>query len=420
MNKVRNSLKEALESNPVTASLLSVGVIFLMINPILSLLAEFTYIGFYYSFYGLIYRLYLFGIILSFAAGADLALTIAFGILAAVCLKSSMNYTNFNTFVNLVFYVCLTLFSFRNRKLNLTDKQSQTGTEKKRFCPECGKPLRSEAIFCPACGKECPVPSLISGRTQTAAASYSGSGKEVVMLCGSTMVLIFNILLSLDLLYNTFGRFSFITLLVHTPMIIICIGSWMVYAGCVSGKPKTSGFTVINTVLMLQQILATIPWGIGMLVGLLLVFAGDTASAVGFLVMLITGVALCFVTAYWNGMRRAALQAKKLLMGEETEWSSSLLVIILTIMSILKQVWVLFVQSGTNGTLGWIVNEIAQAVYDATGSYSIYSYAYQYLASVFGIENFGSSQMLAGALSISVPVCAVIILIMIRNHEKSI
>lgn len=45
-----------------------------------------------------------------------------------------------------------------------------------------------------------------------------------------------------------------------------------------------------------------------------------------------------------------------------------------------------FAQSSTNGTLRWRANEIAQAVYNATGSAYIPDYVQQYLTFVFGID----------------------------------
>lgn len=417
MEKLRKSLKDVLESNSLTATLLPAARGFLLIYPALFLLAKFTYINFYYSLSAVLYVLFILGVVFSFALGADLEMTIAFGLLAVSYLKTFLNYGyfDFNIFVYFAFYCILAVWSYGNMK---SQGRAEESGEALRYCPACGKQVRTQANFCPFCGAECRSSERKTEKLKTAAVDYTGPGREVVELCGGVTVLVFNLIFSAYLCCDTFQNFSFMTLLVQIPNIMICVGGWMLYASCSKGQPKTSGFTVINTVLLIRQIFATIPWIVVLIAGLLLLLAGESTTAIGFLVLLGDAIALSLVTMYWNGMRRATVQGRKLLRGEDTVWSSSLLVIVLTGFNVAGQLWSLFAQSGTSYMEARLADSIWQWTYEIIGNSIIADYVYQYLASILGLNRGSGLQTLASILSVSVPVCAIVILAKIRGYSQ--
>lgn len=411
MEKLRKNLRDVLESNSLTAALLPMGRGFLLIYPVLFLLLQYTYIKFFYSVEAILCVLFDLGVVFSFALGSDVALTVAFGMLAVSYLKTFLNYaySDFNALVYFVFYCVLAVWSYGNRKDQGRGKLDRASLQ---YCPTCGKQVRPQAKFCPFCGKECGSSRIITEKSKTAAMDYMGPGREVVDLCSSTMALVFNIIFSAYLFSDIFQNFSFMALLSQTLNIMICIGGWMLYASCSKGQPKTSGFTVINTVLLIRQIFATIPWVFLLIVGLFLLATGN-----GFMVLLVGVIVLSLVTLYWNRMRRTTVQGRKLLLGEDTVWNSSLMIIVLTGFSVAGQLGILLTQSGISYMTESIVNRSEQSIYEITGSSFIAHCVYQYLSSIFGLNNGNGLQTLASISGVAVPICAIVILVKIRNYS---
>lgn len=436
MENLRKNLKEMLLSNGVTGTLYPAGIVLILIYPALFLLQCIVYNNIIGQVTPIFYVLYLMGIMFCLSDNKDWAVGTAFAIKAAGYLICVCKNFTFNTFLNLFIYGGIAGFIIyhyvlRQQKTdyhtNVIQPQTVTGLS---HCTVCGKPVDESGRFCPFCGNAynykpdnilepiAPVYPNDQSRSRRSETVYNEPSGSVALFCGSAMVLVLSVLLSANILLNIIANHSFITVISQIPLIIICIGCWILYVSSLNGNLTTTGFTMINGSLLALCIISFVPCIVGFISGLLmLIKGGSDFVGFGFGVMLGCVILFGFFWLYWSGLRKPVTSARLILTGEKTQWESSLFCIVMICISIGFEVISTLVTIGANSLNNYYLNAILSQITNEMGGGYTSNILSNYFGSLFG----GTSKGLVifnSLISIALHICAVTILVQIRKKKE--
>ncbi|MCD7844507.1 MAG: zinc ribbon domain-containing protein [Oscillospiraceae bacterium] len=466
MTEVRSGLKKLLENNRVLVSIMPGAFVFLLLYPVLGLIDSFTLlgIGIYDSIQALWYVLYLFGLLLCFAESMDWAIGCGFALNCLRYLVYIIRFVTFNRAVYLVFYGVLAFFFLRSAfSQNRTgdygartrpaaggygeDFSGGAGEPKSSFCGSCGSALSPGAKFCPVCGRAQvnagaagnPRPAsgpswggteYAGGRNQAPRqvsrpaprpSYYSGPAGMVVNLCGSVMALVFTILLTAYLFFSLIQSFTFLNIVTSIPMILVCIGCWIVYVSSARQDTNTTGFSLIGGGILVVEIVVDILISLGIVAGIAVMVAGKSqaTTAIGLLLVAGFALALLLVTLYWNGLRKSAVTAKRILRGEAQEWETSMYSVVILCVRAVYMLIVLLAAARIQAAVTSLLSSLlySGSLYAGGMSSGAASMMESALSALFHI---GWAARLTNVLSAVIAVFAVAILISIRRRGREI
>ncbi|MCD8087160.1 MAG: zinc ribbon domain-containing protein [Oscillospiraceae bacterium] len=459
MTEVRTSLKKLLESNRIIVSIMPAAFVFLLIYPVLGLIDSFTLwgIGIFDAVQAVWYILYLFGLILCFAESIDWAIGSAFALNGLSYLVYIIRYATFNRVVYLVFYGLLAFYFLRcafahNRyreqgtqfsgvgRDNEGNSQGASGKPKNSFCGSCGTALSPGARFCPVCGKLQATAAPTGGSAQArGSAGYDNAGnrmsqsagrlrqpmygsyaaRSVASFCGGTMALIFTIVLTAYLFFSFVQSFTILNIISSIPVILMCIGCWIVYVSCARQTPNTKGFSLIGVGILVIEILTDILIALGVVLGIVVMAAGKSqpTTAIGLVVIAVCALGILLVTLYWNGLRKSAVTARTILRGGAAEWETSMYAIVILC---IRAVYMLIVLLAASRIRTAVTSLLSSLLYTGSfyaggmgsGAASVIESA---LSSLF---NIGWAARLTNLLSVVIAIFAVVILVSIRRRGR--
>lgn len=206
----------------------------------------------------------------------------------------------------------------------------------KRFCSNCGTEIPSQSRYCPNCGTDAGAPAVSTQQsyaaTPAAAAPKATTVAGVLQeMCASPLAIIMLALYSLGIIfsiassggilsiisslmtkiygYSYYGYGSEISELIGMldgvgvsygvisaiPTIIMAIGLWLLWASARTGRPQTTGMTMIQVILTIQCVCSFISTGTYAILGIVLAvriyeWAKGTAIGLMLLLWLVAGV----------------------------------------------------------------------------------------------------------------------------------
>ncbi|MCD8321406.1 MAG: zinc ribbon domain-containing protein [Oscillospiraceae bacterium] len=460
MTEVRNSLKKLLEGNRFIVSIMPVAFVFLLIYPVLGLIDSFTLwgIGIFDAIESVWYILYLFGLILCFAESIDWAIGSAFVLNGLSYLVYIIRYATLNRVVYLVFYGLLAFYFLRcafahNRygeqetpfrragRDNEGNSQRASGKPKNSFCGSCGTALSPGARFCPVCGKLQAGAAPTGGSAQAwGSAGYDDAGnrssqpagrqlrqpmygsyaaRSVASFCGGTMALIFTIVLTAYLFFSLIQSFTFLNIISSIPVILMCIGCWIVYVSCARQTPNTKGFSLIGAGILVIEILTDILIALGVTLGIVVMAVGKSqpTTAIGLVVIAVCALGILLVTLYWNGLRKSAVTARTILRGGAAEWETSMYAIVILCIRAVYMLIVLMAASQIRASVSSLLSSLlyTSSLYGGGMGSSAASMVESVLSSLFHI---GWAARLTNLLSVVIAIFAVVILVSIRRRAR--
>ncbi len=197
------------------------------------------------------------------------------------------------------------------------------------FCKYCGMEIPEGAAFCPKCGKPVAGTDSPAGHTDQPTNNSTGNtyGGEAAQPQGgavsrvnavtdigkSTLMLVFTIFLSVEILFNLLGSLSVLNLLAILIEVILCVGCWMVYASSLQGKAPATGFSVLRIGVLLQLVIMVI----GAIVTIVsaIRWSYGAAMILGYLIEIVL-VCWCFY-----GLYRVTNDGRKIANGESATWN---------------------------------------------------------------------------------------------------
>ncbi len=308
-----------------------------------------------------------------------------------------------------------------------------------KVCPKCGSQVNDDEDVCQVCGtpvnaeeppqeenpvqdaqpeqevsqaqEENPAPKRESSAPQ--GGGNNGEAKTVVShMCGSVGLLIFAILLSVAEILTiirycsegTFTTTQIVLLVLCIPMILICIGCWMLWGGNIGNRQSGSGFKFISGSLlatMIVDIVAVVFMTVMVLAGGVLLSdmlkeafslleASDLETIkhleVGGIiaVIVIAVIAVLVLIFFFNGLRKPCKTGHAIMEGQEAQWHGPVFAIIVLIVIAVFQIAIVV----------FAIMDMAQG------------------------EKTGAMEMIMHCLHAAVLVYAVIYLFMIRSKNK--
>ena len=226
------------------------------------------------------------------------------------------------------------------------------------YCPNCGRPIVPGSNFCPYCGANYPPPD--NNYQNNYQPNFNPLGfrfqrsplaNEVIRFGGSGLALSFTIVFTVATVMQFVADFSFSNLIFNFPMILICIGCWMIYNSCKSQRPPFQGINLMSVsmiiccVMKMIQLIMTGLGGTYIYVQFTNLMTGWSAIRVILLILLIVCFAACVVLCYfyWFGLRGTVTSARGILLGMENHWKTSMFSIVLACISAGLEVVSLFV-----------------------------------------------------------------------------
>ncbi|MCD8206578.1 MAG: hypothetical protein LUD72_01430 [Bacteroidales bacterium] len=314
-----------------------------------------------------------------------------------------------------------------------------------KVCPKCGSQVNDDEDVCQVCGtpvnaeeppqeenpvqdgepeqevsqaqEESPAQEENPPKRESRASQGGGNNGEaktvVSHMCGSAGLLIFAILLSVSEILTiirycsegTFTTTQIVEVVLCIPMILICIGCWMLWGGNAGNRMSGSGFKFISGSLlatMIVDIVAVVFMAVMVLAGGVLLSdmlkeafsfleASDletiTHLEVGGIiaVIVIAVIALLVLIFFFNGLRKPCKSGHAIMEGTETQWHGPVFAIIVLIVIAVFQIAVVV----------FAIMDMAQG------------------------EKTGAMEMIMHCLHAAVLVYAVIYLFMIRSKNKN-
>ena len=440
MTELRTSLKKIIENNQVMQSILPFAFVLVLIDPVFAFIGSLHYIGLYSSIRSILYIAYLIGLILCFAVECNWAIGAAFCIIALRMFVSMIRMFSFNALIDTVFYAFLAVFflrltvikqemggtGFAEMPFSHTRPPEKIADAASQFCAGCGKPVDISGKFCPSCGtpyssRQLHRPSASElfhiPSAHIATEQHSGPTGMLYSMCGSILALAFTILLSANTMIALIANFSVITVIAQIPMILICIGCWMIYTGSAQNRLNHSGFTLISGVLIAELVICYIPIVFVEIAMIFLMFRSSSFVGFGIGVLIVCFILTFVCSLYWNGLRTTAVSARNILQGKDSNWRTSMFAIVMICIHLAGQVIGLAISSSLNSRLDEVLNTLSHRLYYTTGSSAVANTLADYFTSLLG-GNRGLAT-LSSLLSIAVLACAMVILIQIRNKNKN-
>lgn len=433
MNNLRESLRKLLYSNPITSALLPAGIVFVFLYPALFMVNNAIWSSFISGVLPILYVFYLLGIIICIATYRDWAVAAAFYIKAFGYLLSLFNSFIPGTFLWMLVYILLGTVSIwimmatkqGNDMLAMSFHRPQStyrpGPDAMegepqaapQHCPCCGNLVEPGAMFCSFCGNK--YPQEVLNAMGGGMGGYRGPIHQIGELCGSTLALVFNIALTANILFTLIANFSLGQIVSQSLMILICVSCWIIYAGSRNHNLTTTGFSIMNVVMIIETVLALIVPVIGVIVGGILIATGySDAASVGIAIILgcVIGGVLLFL--YWNGFRKTSASAKQILLGQQVPWTASMYCIVFTSISV-------FINTVSVIAKMVLAASFESFAYSLKNEFSYYLGGGSFADSIIdGLTDavIGGNPVLAtisAIVGITVGVCAVLILLKVRE-----
>ncbi len=197
------------------------------------------------------------------------------------------------------------------------------------FCKYCGAEIPDGAAFCPKCGQQVAgtnpsaehagqttgsTGTTYGGGTARPQSSYVSRSNAVTEMGKSTLMLVFTIFLSVELLFSLLGvSLSVLNLLSLLIGVIVCVGCWMVYAGSSQNSAPATGFSVLRIGVPLQMVIMLIG-AIASIVSAVR-WSYGVATVLGYLIEIVL-VCWCFY-----GLYHVTNDGRKMANGEAVRWN---------------------------------------------------------------------------------------------------
>ena len=188
------------------------------------------------------------------------------------------------------------------------------GGPQKRICRNCGAELSADAKFCSRCSM--PAGPLPWGEPIPPVGNLSWwpQSNRIGDLCSSVAFLTLMAALTVQLVCRILFGFQFSQLITNIPAILICIGGWICFAGGRKNMVPLTGFKLIAGTLFFLAIANCVGFGAGFLLGVVMALTEEYARVLGFIVMVICGVAFLLVWIFWNQLRLTANSARQVVL----------------------------------------------------------------------------------------------------------
>ncbi len=193
------------------------------------------------------------------------------------------------------------------------------------FCKYCGAEIPDGAVFCTKCGQQVSGTNSSAENTgqQTGStgSTYGGQASQpqgssashlgaVTGMGKSTLMLVFTIFFSIELLFSLLGfSLSVLNLLSLLIGVIVCVGCWMVYANSSQEHAPATGFSVLRIGVLLQMVIMLIGAIVSMIV------SAGLAMILGYLIEIVL-VCWCFY-----GLYHVTNDGRKIANGEAARWN---------------------------------------------------------------------------------------------------
>ena len=323
-------------------------------------------------------------------------------------------------------------------------------------CPECGEMVRRTSNFCPHCGKQIPkeAPTVCSkcgaklepgakfcaycatpvsadspvepnyypprtdpfgGRTfPVESFTWWPKSARIEDLCGSVACLVLTVAFTVQLVCKVLFHFSISNLIGNIPMILICIGCWMCFAGGRQNTLTPSGFGLISGTLTFLGVVACVASAFGCLLGVVLIAAAEETRGIGFVVLLICAACIYFIWKYWNQLRQAAKSAAAVVQNGCGRIPASMYSIVLLYIGAASELISLVNMSSTQSA----INDLYNYVYWLNLPYEVERAVYAVLDKIAG-QGTSFTAVLSSLAAVIVPLCAGLILQRIRKEQKT-
>jgi hypothetical protein len=462
LNNLRNDLRELLFSNPVTSTLYQAGFILIFIYPVLNLIQCASYSSFLAALLPIAYAFYLIAIVTCLANSQDWAIGAAFGIKALTNLLIMCRYFTMASFFYFLLYAAMAGFfiylfvlqrqggnphentgnmqyQYQQGAQNPSQQETQQTFQQApqmAFCPGCGQPIEEDGLFCPHCGTRYENNGPVFGNQggfqgqeknqgrnsyggSQPAPEYSGPFGQVALFCSGLQTLVFTVLLTASILFSLILNHSLLSIVFQIPGILCCIACWIIYVTSTNGTLKTTGFSLINGVLILELVLYLIPCVIGMIAGLLIVTkAGDSDFAgIGIFLIIFSALFAFIFWLYLGGFRKSIVSAREMIQGRTSEWKTSMFCIVVGIISavgsLISTISVLSIRNSASSYVDGLLSQFSYYL----GS----DYLSDTLSSYIQPLIWGSNPALttiSSLLGIAVQICVVVLLLEIRKKNR--
>lgn len=307
---------------------------------------------------------------------------------------------------------------------------------KKRFCTVCGQQIPADSTFCLHCGTKtdaaaaqsstptmphepltaatAPPQSSVPPTVPDAAVGWFPQTNRLQNLCGCYASLTLALCLTAALLLQLIPQFSIFRLFSSIPSILFCIGCWICYSGGKKQALTTSGFGLLSGTLVLQLVLNCIGFGIGAVIGVILMVVDEDVRVLGVIILIICAIFLFLIAKYWTQLRKTVKSACSVLQNGHgkifTGMYSIVILIIGIVVSVISLLWNATISAST-AVLWKASDNVRTELPDEMRS------IYDTFISAF-LPQSDTLSMLGQTLSVVVPILAVVILLRLHKNEK--
>lgn len=312
----------------------------------------------------------------------------------------------------------------------------------KKFCTVCGQQIPADSTFCPHCGTKTgagaaqnsmpaqnsvptppqpvistaavPPQSSVPSAAPNTAVGWFPQTNRLHDLCSCYASLALAICLTASLLLQLLPQFSVFRLISNLPSILFCIGCWICYSGGRKQALTTSGFGLLSGTLMLQLVLNCIGFGLGAVIGLVLIAADEDVRTLGVIILIVCAICLFLIGKYWTELRKTVKSARDVLQNGYGKIATGMYSIVILVIGVAASAISLLVNAAVSTSvmaLQRTINSVGSELPYETRS------IYNTLISAFFPQS-NTLGMLGQLFSVAVPILAVMILLKLHKNEK--
>lgn len=443
MNTLREDLKNIFMINPVMNIFLTAGVGLIFIYPVLLFINTLDYWSAIYAITPIAYVFYIIGIVTCIANNYEWAIGSVLAIQALSRLIDLIRYFHVGTMLYFMIYLAASILIFllfaKSKGVNFNINRNignMNVTPQSLYCPSCGAPIDADMKFCQSCGYALTnvvqaryVPGNVPGGSgngnngDVGYGGYSSNLNTVAQICSSVPALIFSIIFSVSILTKVLANHSFIGILSCIPMIIICIGCWLIYVGFNTGNVSTTGFSLISGCIIFEIVCSlVIPVILMIFTVILWIAIGSEASGTCMMYLIACAIYAALYFFFWKGLRDTVVSAKNIMLGQSVPWKVSLYSIVVICLGIVTKFISLILAIIIRGSLDYYINRFIGGIGigGGFGGYGSIPMGNQISEAIYGVFNsfFSGLGIMNSIVLIAVSVCAVILLFQIRSRGK--
>ncbi len=389
MKEIQNAMSNFVRQNPLLSQIMPAVPVLVLLEPVILLINSIVYIDSYYVFAPVVHLLFLLGLFLCFAADGRMWIAIAFVLLTLVELIRLIGYFSFPTLVYLAVFGAVAAYfvlqfiqtdSGRRMVDQLGTMVGSSGgyggaasAPRGGFCASCGAPVDPSGSFCPVCGTPyapAPVPPMGGGVSGGAPVGGGAASALLGQTSSGLVCLIFAVLLTLKIFLD--ALVSMISLISNIPLIILCVGVWMIFSSAQKRNLQPKGFEVSRLAFRVQMIFNIIlPALLILFVLWLMTQARGEGSVVGILfgIILVFAAMIALQVLFCRGMGQTMNSAIGVLHGMDDRVQVSLFCIVV----IFIQAGLALVSAVAANSLGGLLDTFVDTL---TSSMDYYSYFY--------------------------------------------